>query len=69
MTDESDSLTIVLYGLARAPEVNEALFAELRAITARHTAGARTALCYKYDQRPDCVAHGGRLYTDGGRKG
>jgi hypothetical protein len=69
MKTDPDCLAIVLYGLVRDAETDAALFAELREITARHTAGRMSARCFKYNQRPDCVAHGGRLYVDGGRKG
>lgn len=69
METEQDNLTIVLYGLERVPETDVSLFAELSAITARRTAGKVKATCFKYNQRPDCIAHGGSLYIDGGRKG
>jgi len=69
MTPEGGKLTIVLYGLPRAAEVDAALFAELRAIVKQHVERPLQVATFKYNQRPDCVAHGGVLYVDGGRKG
>ena len=65
---EASKLTIVLYGLARTAETDSALFADLRAIAQRHVGHPLSVATFKYNQRPDCIAHGGVLYVDGGRK-
>jgi len=68
MSNDQNGMSMVLYGLPRTPETDKALFAELREIAQRFVGSDQHVSTFKYDQRPDCVAHGGVLYTQGGRK-
>jgi hypothetical protein len=68
MRNDPRAVSMVLYGLPREPAVNEALFRELAESVHSVLGPDWRVACHKFDQRQDCVAHGGLLYTQGGRK-
>jgi hypothetical protein len=64
----SNAISVVIYGIRRAPEVESRVSQRLAEILSRTVGPQISVHVHKYCQRGEDVAHGGVTYAVGGRK-